>query len=49
MQTARNDWSSTLSVENRSYFYPSISTSLVVTDMINKLGGGKSKIFHLLN
>ncbi|MCT3650065.1 SusC/RagA family TonB-linked outer membrane protein [Elizabethkingia anophelis] len=42
--TARNDWSSTLSVENRSYFYPSISTSLVVTDMINKLGGGKSKI-----
>ncbi|CAM3752709.1 SusC/RagA family TonB-linked outer membrane protein [Elizabethkingia occulta] len=42
--TARNDWSSTLGIENRSYFYPSISTSLVVTDMINKLGGGKSKI-----
>ena len=30
--TARNDWSSTLPEENRSYFYPSFSGSLVFTD-----------------
>lgn len=42
--TARNDWSSTLSIENRSYFYPSVSTSLVVTDMLNKLNGTTSKV-----
>src|SRR5688572_2022577 len=30
--TLRNDWSSTLPVENRSYLYPSISGSLVFTD-----------------
>lgn len=28
--TARNDWSSTLPVENRSYFYPSVSFSLLL-------------------
>ncbi|WP_255577401.1 hypothetical protein [Elizabethkingia sp. JS20170427COW] len=37
--TARNDWSSTMSSANRSYFYPSVSTSLVVTDMFKKLWG----------
>lgn len=37
--TGRNDWSSTLLKKNRSYFYPSVSTSLVVTDMINRTGG----------
>jgi len=37
--TARNDWSSTLSKANRSFFYPSVSTSLIVTDLINKSGG----------
>ncbi|WP_298264341.1 SusC/RagA family TonB-linked outer membrane protein [uncultured Lutibacter sp.] len=37
--TGRNDWSSTLSKENRSFFYPSISTSLVVTEMIKKNDG----------
>lgn len=42
--TARNDWSSTLNIENRSYFYPSISTSLVLTEMLNKLNGTTSKI-----
>ncbi len=31
--TARNDWSSTLPVENNSFFYPSVSLSAVVTDM----------------
>jgi TonB-linked SusC/RagA family outer membrane protein len=34
--TARNDWSSALSKENRSYFYPSVSTSLVFSEMLNK-------------
>ena len=33
--TARNDWSSTMSKSNRSYFYPSVSLSAVVTDMLN--------------
>lgn len=37
--TMRNDWSSTLSKENRSYFYPSVSTSLVFSEMIVKNGG----------
>ena len=37
--TARNDWSSALIEENRSFFYPSITGSLVVTDMIAKNGG----------
>ncbi len=31
--TARNDWSSTLSRENRSYFYPSVSTSYILSDI----------------
>lgn len=39
--TARNDWSSTMSKENRSYFYPSVSTSLVLTDMFRKVWGSK--------
>jgi hypothetical protein len=30
--TGRNDWSSTLPAENRSFFYPSISSALVFTD-----------------
>lgn len=32
--TARNDWSSTLPVANRSYFYPSLSLSAVLSDMV---------------
>jgi TonB-linked SusC/RagA family outer membrane protein len=32
--TGRNDWSSTLPVENRSYFYPSLSGSLVFTQLL---------------
>ncbi|REC42539.1 SusC/RagA family TonB-linked outer membrane protein [Chryseobacterium pennipullorum] len=42
--TARNDWSSTLDIVNRSYYYPSVSTSLVVTEMLNKLNGSTSKV-----
>jgi len=34
----RNDWSSTLPKNNRSFFYPSISTSIVLTDLLTELG-----------
>src|SRR5690606_1266435 len=33
--TARNDWTSTLPVENRSFFYPSVSLSFVFNDVLN--------------
>lgn len=33
--TGRNDWSSTLPVESRSYFYPSVSGSFVFSDAFN--------------
>ncbi|RMG27026.1 MAG: TonB-dependent receptor, partial [Bacteroidetes bacterium] len=50
--TARNDWSSTLPPENRSYFYPSASLSLLLNEMVNfgsmvnlfKLRGGWAKV-----
>lgn len=32
--TGRNDWTSSLPVNNNSYFYPSASLSLIVTDML---------------
>lgn len=32
--TARNDWSSTLPKENRSFFYPSVNTSFVFTEAL---------------
>lgn len=32
--TGRNDWSSTLPEENRSYFYPSVGLSAVISDLI---------------
>ena len=32
--TGRNDWSSTLPKENRSYFYPSVSGSFVFTEVL---------------
>lgn len=35
--TARNDWSSTLPVNQNSYFYPSVNTSVVLTDAIPAL------------
>ena len=34
--TGRNDWSSTLPTENRSYFYPSVSGSFVFTEVLPK-------------
>jgi len=36
--TFRNDWSSTLSKSNRSFFYPSVSLSYVYTDMLKSMG-----------
>ena len=35
--TARNDWSSTLPKGENSYFYPSVNTSLVLTNMFPSL------------
>lgn len=37
--TFRNDWSSALNADNRSYFYPSISTSFVFSQLMAKNGG----------
>jgi outer membrane receptor protein involved in Fe transport len=37
--TARNDWSSTLPAGKNSYFYPSVNTSVVVTDAVPSLRG----------
>jgi ferric enterobactin receptor len=34
--TGRNDWSSTLPTDNRSYFYPSVSGSFVFTELLPK-------------
>jgi outer membrane receptor protein involved in Fe transport len=51
--TNRNDWSSTLPAANRSYFYPSVNGSLVLSEALNwksdafsylKLRGGWSKV-----
>lgn len=49
--TGRNDWSSTLPAGNNSYFYPSISTSFVITDAFDlpfisfaKIRGGIAKV-----
>lgn len=51
--TARNDWASILPVENNSFFYPSVSASLVLTDALDirsdnvnflKIRGGWSKV-----
>ena len=33
--TGRNDWSSTLPIESRSYFYPSIGVTGIITEMLN--------------
>ncbi|MEE4255562.1 MAG: SusC/RagA family TonB-linked outer membrane protein [Bacteroidales bacterium] len=36
--TGRNDWSSTLPEDNNSYFYPSISVSLIASELIDMQG-----------
>ena len=48
--SGRNDWASVLPVENNSFFYPSVSLSAVITDMIGaddwflKVRGGWSEV-----
>lgn len=50
--TGRNDWSSTLPVQNRSYFYPAASMSVIVNQMFKlpeainqiKLRGGVAQV-----
>lgn len=50
--SGRNDWSSTLPVDNRSYFYPSASLSVIVSDLVKmpeyvsmiKARGGWAKV-----
>ncbi|MBL4879766.1 MAG: TonB-dependent receptor, partial [Oleispira sp.] len=45
--TARNDWSSTLPIDNNSYFYPSATVSAIVIDKADsflKLRGGYSQV-----
>lgn len=32
--TGRNDWSSTLPADNNSYFYPSVASSLIFSDLV---------------
>lgn len=44
--TARNDWSSTLPKENRSYFYPSVGTSFILSDIF-KLTSDKFNYWKL--
>lgn len=49
--TGRNDWSSTLPEDNNSYFYPSVSGSIVFSQLLNidwlslgKLRGGYAEV-----
>lgn len=42
--TARNDWSSTLPLENNSYFYPTISASFILDEFAQKMGMNVSGI-----
>lgn len=44
--TLRNDWSSTLSKDNRSFFYPSVSLSYVFTDMLSQMGATMPNWFN---
>lgn len=45
--TGRNDWSSTLPSTTNSYFYPSASTSLVLSDVFPRLQGGALSFLKL--
>lgn len=37
--TGRNDWSSTLPSDNNSFFYPSVTATAILSDMLNLDGG----------
>ena len=46
--TGRNDWSSTLPTSNNSYFYPSVSTSYVLSDAFKEAGiFGRNRVSFL--
>ncbi len=42
--TGRNDWSSTLAEDNRSYFYPSVTGSILINELLDP----DASIFNLL-
>jgi len=42
--TGRNDWSSTLPADNRSYFYPSVTGSVLVSELLDP----EQDLFNLL-
>jgi len=47
--TGRNDWSSTLPEENNSYFYPSIGTSFIFTELFQAndvISFGKARVSY---
>ena len=44
--TGRNDWSSTLPASNRSYFYPSVSGSAVLNELLDF--GGAGSVINML-
>ena len=44
--TGRNDWSSTLPVNNNSYFYPSVSTGFVLSDAFRDASVFKSGLVN---
>jgi TonB-linked SusC/RagA family outer membrane protein len=47
--TGRNDWSSTLPAENNDYFYPSVGTSFIFSELIpenNIFGYGKLRVSY---
>ncbi|QNL48413.1 SusC/RagA family TonB-linked outer membrane protein [Olivibacter sp. SDN3] len=37
--TIRNDWTTTLHPDNRSFLYPSVSSSLIINEMLERSGG----------
>jgi TonB-linked SusC/RagA family outer membrane protein len=45
--TARNDWSSALPAENNSYFYPSVSLSVLLSDILRLQPSGKISYIKL--
>lgn len=44
--TFRNDWTSALSLANRSYFYPSVTGSFVFSELLNRSGSLPSWITY---
>ena len=47
--TARNDWSSTLPADNRSFFYPGAGISFIVSDALPEIKGDKGLSYFKTN